>query len=1144
MSASPAPLYGTAAGAMIADTALSSRSLGIWDWVLEAQASTPVATKMAKRGGHVDTDSGLKSVDQSRRKRPARLLQLNPANFSTGQPTQGQTDHPKNPPTRLPIHSFFTATMCRAFNPISNSALPCIPTINPAHSIPINHVGDVFGTLPFISSPTPPPLFTMLTKSMCRALDSKSRSFLPNNNLNILTPTLVKEELKRTLPTLPESVLDNYTTRIFAERGADHGCPRSSALTTYLGLPDYENTRLIKTFVILVLLDKVASIQSFIFGGFTDSLLPIHHSPFSDEKTWMYPLHPKLSFWRCFDNWPSASIEMFLETQWIVLSPFLGNVERDVPLYKFSAETILPVFDNDSTTEPAVQTGGHSIVRRVRIHSWHHNFRQGQNESYFALKKLHSPHIKDFRREVVALRRFVISPNVHIIKLLAAFQHGTSFYLLFPWAEGGNLRAFWKDNPNPVINTSFLTWIVEQCLGIATALHQIHHGYHTEATGAGNSNSPTDISSYGLHGDIKPANILLFEDGAHSENPIWVLSDFGLSGLHHKANCEGSNRPKGFSPTYRAPELDTRSNVGSSYDIWSLGCVLLETTVWLLRGWDGVGSFALSRVATGKPAKQAGWIDDKFFELVPQQSLGAPKAVLKPSVDQCFEHLVGSQSASACVVDFLNLIRDDLLDVDWQTRASSSFLSEKLQCLRQKCLEDPVYTVALPRPRKPPWSYEESASLTDNNLAFNYEVQPIQVNMAQIPTLNGLDMYWSNFGENPYDTHQNTDISHDAPISRMVLSDILPNGMQQDAFLSQSMPILNQQSPSEALFTAPSGRRRTLDNMTGPIDMGDQRKKKARKKKEPLTRDALIDQSSSITSRDSSQTTAKGSTELMNTSKDKRYFACPFYKRNPTRYNTKTWKACIGPGWDISRLKEHIYRNHSSRCYRCTRCLSEFQSDSDLHEHSRLDPPCPKRDSDVDFDTIDATQKNRIRSKDRGLSDEKKWDNIYRIIFKLNPTAKIPSPYYDTIADGVDEAATVEKIKDPGSLAAFETYLHDCLAHDNNGQDASAIQSCLNLVQRFQEGHTYYQPRSTIDMPSLTFDYPDDATRASESQDLPSLTTADDVTTVPEPEALNDTAYWDSSFEARFNEVFSSGKSFDFSDSLNLGCDGEVYPGG
>ncbi|KAI1204632.1 uncharacterized protein F4807DRAFT_446688 [Annulohypoxylon truncatum] len=1127
MSPSGPSTFGTVVTVMVADTAPSA------------------TTKMDNQSGQMNTDSEAQSTGQSRNQWPEHPPQLNSTDCSKYQIAQGQTDHSHIPlPARLPTYSPLTTTMCitmygkSEFDIESNSLMPCIPILNATPSVPVSgFAGQMAGPPSRIFPPTTSPLFTILTKSMCRALDSKSRSFLPQEKLNALTPLSVKEELKRAMPTLPESVLDNYTADILAK----HDCDQEP---THPSRRFHHNTRLMKTFVILVLLGRTESIPSFISGGFADSLLPIDYSLFSSENL-SRSEHPPLAslLRRCFDKWTLPSIKRFTETQWVVLSPFLGSVKGDISLYSFNDHIVLPIFDFDNITPKSTQTGGYSIVRRVKIHPWHHSFREGQDEPYFALKRLHSPRIKDFRREVVALRRFVISPNSHIIKLLAAFQHGTSFYLLFPWADGGNLRSFWKDNPNPVITSSSLIWIVEQCLGIATALHQIHHGNHTEASNAGNSNSPTDISYYGLHGDIKPANILLFEDGPHSENPIWVLSDFGLGGLHQKTENEVGDRPTGFSPTYRAPELDIKGAIDSTYDIWSLGCVFLEITVWLLRGWDGVGSFALSRVTTGEPAKKAGWMDDKFFELVPPQSLGAPKARLKPSVDQCFENLTGSQAASPCIDDFLGLVHDDLLDVNWETRISSSFLSEKLQCLRQKCLEDPVYTVALPRPHKPPWPYQELADLTDNTLISNYQRQPIQVNMAQIPLPNELDYpdmmpippqdtYWPDFSGQHHNMHNTSDILH-APIDGMIPSDTIPDNMQQDTLPTESLSVSHQRSPDEASFRGPNGRRRTLDDMTGPIDMGNERKKKARKKKDPPN----------IPNRDPSQASTKECSEPTNTTGDKRLFACPFNKRNPARYSTKAWKSCIGPGWTISRLKEHIYRNHFSPCYRCDRCFGEFQTSSELHGHSRSDPPCQKRDSDIDFDTIDETQKARIKNKARGVSDAQKWDDIYRIIFKLDSIAEIPSPYYETITGGVDAGVTAEKTKDPDSLADFETYLHR-LAGDTDGQDASAIKKCLDLVQRFQQGRAGEQPAPTLDMPPLTFDYSDDATRTSESQEFPTLPTVDDSITVPNAEGLNDLSYCGSSFEAYFNEVFDPVKPFDFSESLGLGADGGALPGG
>ncbi|KAI0095945.1 hypothetical protein F4814DRAFT_435500 [Daldinia grandis] len=1000
----------------------------------------------------------------------------------------------------------------------------------------------------------PPPLLsTRLTMSMCRSLDSKSRSFLPSNQIDTITPQLVKEELNRAMPTLSESVLYNYTSQILGitideATGQEKNSQESSLESKIL------EARLLKTFITLVLIGKVGTIPLFIVCGFTDSLLPIGHAHFQTEKA-SRPRPPSqvvLPVTRCFDKWKTSSIDAFIDTQWVVLSPFLSAPTTDVSLYDFSAQTILPIFDDDAATTSSIKLGGYSTVRKVKIHHRHHNFGDNQDNLYFALKKLRSQHIEDFQREVAALRPFVVSPHPHVVKLLAAFRHESSFYLLFPWAEGGSLYSFWKDNPQPVPDAPLSRWVSEQCLGLVTALYQIHRGRSTLETGP---------SHYGRHGDIKPSNILLSQENIRSKHLVWTLSDFGLSTLSRQMERNRGDHPIGFSPTYRAPELDIKGTIDSAYDIWSLGCVFLELLTWMLYGWEGVKSFTLSRVDVDQRTDEKGDRDDGFFRIVARQG-GSPDAQLKTSVALWVNNLSTAKATSPYITDLANFTRNDLLDTNRETRASISRVVEKLQCLRQRCLEDPTYTVAIPRPRKPPWPTRKLISLHQNNNSsvLKSQTQPINFKMDQLPSSNEPNLtgsttvprqgtFWPSFNQLYYDTNNDTALLDFPPNDMRPIEGVL-GGRQFGVLPHRHILPKGQTSPNQSILENEKGRRRAFDNITDYDNMcHEPKKKKVRKKGGMPMQDAPKDKPSDILEQNPFQATNYEVVEPSGPGAEGKLFACPFYKENPGKYNTKARKACTIPeGRTINRLKEHIYRNHCSARTRCDRCFAEFENMYDLQQHCRSETPCLIRDSHDCIDTIDETQRGEIRKKQRGISEEEKWKKIYRIIFKLDPTSEVPSPYCDVIEKepGVGDNQDVTD-----SLSKFETYLHHLV--DDDGQNAAEINSCLNLVMRFRQEHTQDQPVEAVssEMPSLTCDYSDSTTRTSESQGLPSsaLTTTDDdanstAFSTAGTDELPAPPFWDSLFAAHFHNVFSSDQPYSFPDTLDLGDDGGALPGG
>jgi serine/threonine protein kinase len=102
---------------------------------------------------------------------------------------------------------------------------------------------------------------------------------------------------------------------------------------------------------------------------------------------------------------------------------------------------------------------------------------------------------------------------------------------------------------------------------------------------------------HGRHGDLKPENILWFKSYDSTDQSsfgVLKISDFGLTRFH---GTRSKSRTESFavSPTYRPPEYDVAMMVSQGFDIWSLGCVLLEFVTWYLLGGEGVENFSGER---------------------------------------------------------------------------------------------------------------------------------------------------------------------------------------------------------------------------------------------------------------------------------------------------------------------------------------------------------------------------------------------------------------------------------------------------------------------------------------------------------------------------------------------------------------------
>ncbi|OIW24583.1 kinase-like protein [Coniochaeta ligniaria NRRL 30616] len=406
-------------------------------------------------------------------------------------------------------------------------------------------------------------------------------------------------------------------------------------------------------FAILVLIGRPSRIRDFVEEEVCDADLPLE-AP-NKAKPWDLrrkkvpdkPLH-------CFSRWRHNTVKSFEERQWTVYAPFLGQDERRLPLFfQIPHRTVLP-FTKWERKYPA---GGYGQVYRAEIHPDHHAFQQvieGQTpqKQVFAIKQLSNKSEPDFRKEFVILRTVSKIGHPHLISLLGAYEHQEYFHFIFPWAAA-DLATYWQEN-KPKNDVDTPRWLAEQCAGLAGGLSTIH--YRTlsgdslrNATASEGilglmSNEPPATSQTGidgprdmflLHGDIKRENILWFPDntpgsGGGCLRGTLKITDFGTSKLMTHDDIAWK-RPQ-TCPIYRPPEADLKlsnSSMGTSYDIWGLGCLYLEFAAWCFGGWDQIQAFLSKR-----------WMRDHrfykfhtgtFFQVIDDEN-GTLGARVKPGV--------------------------------------------------------------------------------------------------------------------------------------------------------------------------------------------------------------------------------------------------------------------------------------------------------------------------------------------------------------------------------------------------------------------------------------------------------------------------------------------------------------------------------
>ncbi|KAF2018244.1 HET-domain-containing protein [Aaosphaeria arxii CBS 175.79] len=335
-------------------------------------------------------------------------------------------------------------------------------------------------------------------------------------------------------------------------------------------LIDFIKNKACKVFGILIYIDVENLIEDFFQCGFGDEKLPL------DIKT----------------GAEDVDVDRFRDTQWLFLSPifkegpFRCHIHRQAPM---------PFVDTECKSE---RESNFSVVQEWHIHrdhlsSFHYKYLANEPHCHptVAIKELKKLGMSSdeftaiAERETEALETLRKAASPHLIKAIAYYIQDNKHYVMFPWAQHGNLRDFWKCDP-PTLDSQYIEWLIAQFHGLSGAACELH--------------GKKEI--LWRHGDLKPENILCFDAQdvvASSEERSkfcqLVIADVGLARKHDTATEMRSHATKTHSGTimYEPPEADISLSSPRSrrYDVWSLGCIYFEFLVWVLYGTQGLTYF-------------------------------------------------------------------------------------------------------------------------------------------------------------------------------------------------------------------------------------------------------------------------------------------------------------------------------------------------------------------------------------------------------------------------------------------------------------------------------------------------------------------------------------------------------------------------
>ncbi|KAF5003962.1 hypothetical protein FDECE_9525 [Fusarium decemcellulare] len=398
-------------------------------------------------------------------------------------------------------------------------------------------------------------------------------------------------------------------------------------------------------------------------------------------------------------NWTSRAIRNFLDKQW----KFTAHVfKKGAEKAELPSKCILPFtsrgadksgtfgtdFDKVSSTKPS--TGSiHVALKQLRNVSDDSEYNVG----------------KAWELEANALFTTRSLKSRHLVRIICAFRQslghgqGEKYYLLLEWAQGGNLKEFWKNDGTERLSNDQIRQYLQQLLGLCEALEELHKdGAADRGTYSLSPHDPHHHSEgHVRHGDLKAANILIFPDKTSKWLGVLKIADLGLAKSHFQKTAlrTQETRTKEATQQYLAPEMaiNPKRKRSRVFDIWSMGCIIFESVLWLLYGKEGLNKFWAMSAQLQNPEK-----DSLFFNILPTRKAQVSKLFLSLTSQITTQDPLIGQSPTV-IGDLVELVRDKLLVVDPDARSKAKELRERMQAIVRQTA-NPEYLTTADRKRR------------------------------------------------------------------------------------------------------------------------------------------------------------------------------------------------------------------------------------------------------------------------------------------------------------------------------------------------------------------------------------------------------------------------------------------------------------